>query len=217
MSLIILSPDSNDFPPDLYPDENGLIAVGGNLSTATLINAYQKGIFPWGGPDEPICWYQPDPRFVLFPQDLKVSHSMRNIINKNIFQFRFNTHFAQVIHQCRHTLRNGESGSWITDGVENAYISLHEKGIAVSGEAWHQKELVGGLYGVLMGKVFFGESMFSNKSNASKYAFIKMVQLLAGKGVALIDCQVYTQHLKSLGAQLIPGKTFKTLLHDLIL
>ncbi len=217
MSITFLSPGINDFPSDLEPDENGLVAIGGNLQSSTLINAYREGIFPWYSPGEPICWYRPDPRFVLFPKDLKTSHSMRNVFNKNIFHFKFNTHFADVMHQCRHSLRNGEAGSWISDEIETAYINLHKQGIAISGEAWYKKELVGGLYGVLLGKVFFGESMFSQKSNASKFAFIKMVELLSGKGVELIDCQIHTQHLQSLGAVYIPGKKFKDLLDQLII
>lgn len=216
MPIKFLSPGINDFPPDLEPDENGLVAIGGNLEANTLIKAYRQGIFPWYPPDDPICWYRPDPRFVLFPQVLKISHSMRNVLNKNLFQFKFNTHFAEVMHQCRYSLRNREAGSWISDEIETAYINLHKQGIAICGETWYKKELVGGLYGVLIGKVFFGESMFNQKSNASKFAFIKMVELLAGKGVELIDCQVHTQHLQTLGAVSIPGEKFKSLLEKLI-
>jgi leucyl/phenylalanyl-tRNA--protein transferase len=216
LAIKFLLPGSNDFPPDLQPDEDGLVAIGGNLQSGTLINAYREGIFPWYSPGEPICWYQPDPRFVLFPKDLIISHSMRNVFNKNLFQFKFNTQFAEVMHQCKYSLRNGEAGSWISDEIEKAYFDLHKRGIAISAEAYFKKELVGGLYGVLLGKVFFGESMFSQKSNASKYAFIKMVELLSGKGVELIDCQIHTQHLQSLGAAFIPGKKFKDLLDQLI-
>ena len=204
-----------DFP-DNSGNEEGLVAVGGNLSPGTLLNAYSKGIFPWYNEGEIIQWYSPDPRFVLFPSNLIISHSMRNILNKNTFQFTVDKAFTQVVHNCRTAKRPGEVGTWISDAIENAYTNLFKKGFAHSAEAWQNNKLVGGLYGVLLGKVFFGESMFANKSNASKFAFIKMVQALEKNGIQLVDCQVYTKHLESLGAELIPGKEFNNMLKKLI-
>ena len=200
-----------DFPDTLPVNESGLIAVGGNLSFGTLLNAYKKGIFPWYNPGEIIQWFSPDPRFVLFPQKIKISHSMRNVLNKHLFKFSVDRNFSQVIKSCRHAKRGG-GGTWISDEIENAYIGLFKKGFAHSAEAWQNNELVGGLYGVLIGKVFFGESMFAFKSNASKFAFINWVEVLKKNGVELIDCQVYTPHLESLGAEFISGKEFNELL-----
>ena len=195
-----------DFP-DINSAENDLIAIGGNLSCGTLLNAYRKGIFPWFNPSEIIQWFSPDPRFVLFPEKLKISHSMRNVCNKHLFQFTVNTAFADVIENCRRIRRESETGSWIGNEIEIAYKNLFKKGIAHSAEAWQDNELAGGLYGVLLGKVFFGESMFAKKSNASKFAFINWVSILQKNGIELIDCQVYSKHLESLGAEFISRKT----------
>ena len=200
-----------DFPDAGPVDEKGLVAVGGNLSFGTLINAYKKGIFPWYDPGETIQWFSPDPRFVLFPDKIKISHSMRNVLNKHLFKFSVDRNFSQVIKSCRQAKRGGE-GTWISDEIENAYIGLFKKGFAHSAEAWQNNELVGGLYGVLIGKVFFGESMFAFKSNASKFAFINWVEVMKKNGIELIDCQVYTPHLESLGAEFISGKEFNELL-----
>ena len=205
-----------DFPDVDTADENGLVAIGGNLSAGTLLNAYQKGIFPWYNPGEIIQWYSPDPRFVLFPHRLKVSHSMRNVLNKHLFEFSVDKAFPQVIHHCRMAERKDNAGTWIGDETEEAYYRLFQKGYVHSAEAWQNNELVGGLYGVLMGKVFFGESMFADKSNASKFAFIKWVEVLQKNGIELIDCQVYTPHLESLGAEFIARKDFNALLKKLI-
>jgi leucyl/phenylalanyl-tRNA--protein transferase len=205
-----------DFPDADAADENGLLAIGGNLSFGTLINAYKKGIFPWYNPGEIIQWYSPDPRFVLFPDKIKISHSMRNVFNKHLFRFTVDKAFPGVIKNCRIAKRNAGPGSWISDEIENAYINLFEKGFAHSAEAWQNNELTGGLYGVMIGKVFFGESMFSNKSNASKFAFISWVKVLQKAGIELIDCQVYTEHLESLGAEFIPRQQFTKLLNELI-
>jgi leucyl/phenylalanyl-tRNA---protein transferase len=205
-----------DFPDVNIANENGLIAVGGNLSFGTLINAYTKGIFPWYNPDEIIQWYCPDPRFVLFPDKIKISHSMRNVLNKHLFKFSVDKAFPQVIKNCRLAKRAADPGTWISDEIEEAYSNLFQKGYAHSAEAWQNNELVGGLYGVLIGKVFFGESMFANKSNASKFAFINWVEVLRKNGIALIDCQVYTPHLESIGAEFISRKEFNILLKELI-
>ncbi len=205
-----------DFPEINSADENGLLATGGNLSFGTLLTAYKKGIFPWYNPGETIQWYSPDPRFVLFPDKIKISHSMRNVLNKHLFKFSVNKDFPQVIHNCGLAKRNDDPGTWISYEIESAYNNLFEKGFAHSAEAWQNNELVGGLYGVLMGKVFFGESMFANKSNASKFAFINWAKILQKNGIELIDCQIYTPHLESLGAEFISRNEFTGLLKKLI-
>jgi leucyl/phenylalanyl-tRNA--protein transferase len=205
-----------DFPDVNTADENGLLAVSGNLSFGTLMNAYKKGIFPWYNPGEIIQWFFPDPRFVLFPHKIIISHSMRNVSNKHIFKFSMDRAFREVIQNCRNAERKGQPGTWISDEIEIAYTRLFEKGFAHSAEAWRNNELAGGLYGVLIGKVFFGESMFANKSNASKFAFIRLAQALEENGIELIDCQVYTPHLESLGAEFISKETFNNLLEKWI-
>ena len=209
--------EQNNFPDVELADEDGLLAFGSNLSIETLLKAYKKGIFPWYNENEPICWYSPNPRFVLFPDKLKISSSMKTVIKSRTFKFSVDKNFADVIKNCRMVKRKGEPGTWITDEIEKAYFTLFENGFAHSAEAWHNKELAGGLYGVQLGKVFFGESMFANQSNASKFAFIKYVQLLQEKGVEIIDCQVYTPHLESLGAEFISRKDFTRLLNKLII
>jgi leucyl/phenylalanyl-tRNA---protein transferase len=208
--------NSSDFPPNNVADGDGLLAIGSNFNTGTLLKAYRRGIFPWYNEGELIFWYHPDPRFVLFPEKLTVSHSMRNVLNKHVFKFSFDKAFPQVIKNCRTKVRKGQAGTWITDEFENAYNILFKEGFAHSAEAWENNQLVGGLYGVLIGKVFFGESMFSNKSNASKFAFIKWIETLQKNGIELIDCQSYTPHLESLGAELIPRNEFVRLLEKLI-
>lgn len=218
--MIFLPSGSSEiiFPSPENADAEGILAIGGNLHWTTLLNAYRHGTFPWYSEGEPIIWHHPDPRFVLFPNELKVSHSMRNVLNKKLFRFSFDKNFSEVIRNCRTAVRSGEGNenTWITDEIEIAYSKLFEKGYAHSTEAWVKDQLVGGLYGVLIGKVFFGESMFSHQSNASKFAFIKMVDVLKNNGVELIDCQVYTSHLESLGAKYIPRKDFVALLKKLI-
>lgn len=198
---------ANPFPPVENADKNGILAIGGNLSPEILLQAYQYGIFPWYN-EPPVVWWYPDPRFVLFPERLIVSKSMQRILKKNIFSFTFNKDFGSVISLCRTTKRNGQDGSWINDEMIKAYSLLNNYGYAVSAEAWQNNQLVGGLYGVLLGDIFFGESMFSLVSNASKAIFIHLVQHLKSNGVRLIDCQVYTAHLASLGAESIPAKMF---------
>lgn len=199
------------FPPVDLSEPDGLLAIGGDLSTERLLTAYKLGIFPWYEGNTPL-WWCPDPRFVLFPTELKVSKSMKALLKRDAFTFTINQNFAGVIHACKQTPRKGQDGTWITDEVEHAYIRLHRLGHAHSAEAWLGDELVGGLYGIRMGKVFFGESMFSLVDNASKYAFISYVGLLLSQGVELVDCQVHTQHLENLGAQMIPRADFIALL-----
>jgi leucyl/phenylalanyl-tRNA--protein transferase len=216
MPLSILDTANTDFPPPDSADESGLLAIGSNLNVATLLKAYRNGIFPWFNEGDPICWYHPDPRFVLFPDKIKISHSMRNVLNKHLFRFTFDRNFQEVIRNCRMAKRKDDPGTWITDKIEEAYTRLFNAGFAHSAEAWQHNELVGGLYGVLLGKVFFGESMFANKSNASKFAFIKWVEILKENEIELIDCQVFTPHLESLGAQFISRADFVGLLKKLI-
>jgi leucyl/phenylalanyl-tRNA---protein transferase len=200
------------FPPLHEADEDGLLAVGGDLSSDRLLLAYRSGIFPWYSDDEPILWWSPNPRFVLFPSELKISKSMKSVLNKQAFTFTINKDFKKVIEHCKTVNRHGQDGTWISDEIIFAYYKLHQQGYALSAEAWQNNNLVGGLYGIKLGNVFFGESMFSLVPNASKFAFIKLVQLLQQQGVVLIDCQIYTEHLESLGARMIERDDFTKML-----
>lgn len=204
------------FPPVEETDEEGLLGIGGDLSPARLLLAYRSGIFPWFNEADPICWWSPDPRFVLYPTQLKVSKSMQQVIKKQTFQFSTNKAFKQVIYACSIAPRNGQDGTWITNEMQEAYLQMHQLGYAHSAEAWLNNQLVGGLYGVRLGNVFFGESMFNHESNASKFAFIQFVQQLQKENVQLIDCQLHTNHLESLGATMIPRKRFIEILNQLI-
>lgn len=204
---VFLLDDSNNFPPVALAEEDGLLAVGGDLRTDRLLHAYRKGIFPWYDA-EPICWWCPDPRFVLYPNELKVSKSMRPLLNGSKFRFTVNRAFRLVMEQCRQARRTGQDGTWINDGIIDAYSALFDQGFGYSAETWMDGQLVGGLYGIRLGNVFFGESMFSLQSNASKFAFIHWVNRLNQEGVKLIDCQVYTEHLESMGARMIPRTDF---------
>lgn len=214
MSLFILDKEIR-FPPVHLAEPDGLLAIGGDLSADRLLEAYRRGIFPWYE-GEHILWWCPNPRFVIFPDELKIARSIRPLLNRQAFTFTINKAFKDVIHQCKNSFRPGQDGTWITDEVERAYICLHELGFAHSAEVWQDGELVGGLYGIRLGKVFFGESMFSKVSNASRYAFIKYVEQLKQEAVALIDCQVHTDYLESMGARMIPGKEFDELLQNLV-
>lgn len=195
------------FPPPALAESDGLLAYGGDLSVDRLLLAYSEGIFPWYD-EPPILWWSPDPRFVLFPSELKISSSMNQVLKKGIFHFTFNKDFPGVIAACRHTYRPGQGGTWITEEVEQAYIDLHKAGYAHSVECWQNDLLVGGFYGIQLGNCFFGESMFSHVSNASKAAFITFAKHAEKQGLALIDCQVYTEHLESLGARMIDREDF---------
>lgn len=201
------------FPPVSEAERDGLLAVGGDLSTERLLLAYRSGIFPWFD-EGPVLWWSPDPRFVLFPEEIRISRSMRTVLNQQKFRFSVNEAFPEVIQKCREVSRRGQSGTWIGEGMIKAYTKLHQLGFACSAEAWLGRDLVGGLYGVRIGRIFFGESMFSLVSNASKFAFIRWVQELGRQGVQLIDCQVYTEHLESLGARMIPRETFMAILSE---
>lgn len=196
------------FPKVENADKEGLLAIGGNLSPERLILAYRNGIFPWFNSDSLILWWSPDPRMVLFPSEVKVSKSMRQLIRKNSFKISWNTKFVEVLQECSAIERKGQKGTWITDGMKKSYMRLHEIGIAKSIEVWENNTLVGGLYGIDLGHVFCGESMFSKTSNASKYALIHLANTLGEQGYELIDCQVYNPHLESLGAREIPRSEF---------
>jgi leucyl/phenylalanyl-tRNA--protein transferase len=213
---MILLNNTLAFPPVHLANEEGLLAVGGDLSTERLLLAYRSGIFPWYSEGEPVIWWCPDPRFVLFPNRLKVSRSMQTVLRNGKFRFTINRAFTQVIQHCKTMAREGQEGTWITPAVQEAYTQLHIMGHALSAEAWMDGELVGGLYGIKMGKLFFGESMFSKISNASKFAFINLTRQLEKEGIVLIDCQVYTSHLESLGAGMIDRSVFMELLKQYI-
>lgn len=200
------------FPHPSYAEGDGLLAIGGDLCSERIVLAYQNGIFPWYSEETEILWWSPDPRCVLYPEDLKVSKSMKQLFRQQKFEVTFNQDFEQVISNCKSVGRADQDGTWITDEMKSAYVNLHQKNIAHSVEVWNDKILVGGLYGILIGNVFFGESMFANESNASKYGFITWVNFLKEKGVKLIDCQQTTPHLLSLGAIEIPRDQFLNIL-----
>jgi len=202
------------FPEPDLAEPDGLLAVGGDLSTQRLLLAYQNGIFPWYSDDSPILWYSPHERFVLYPDELKISKSMGQILRSNRFRVTTNTCFADVIKACSTAPREGQDGTWITDDMQAAYISMNTEGYAHSVEVWEQGQLVGGLYGVWVGDVFCGESMFSKVSNASKTALIYLCQTNKFK---LIDCQVHTGHLESMGARMISREQYVAVLHNSLL
>ncbi|WP_375326149.1 leucyl/phenylalanyl-tRNA--protein transferase [Flagellimonas sp. GZD32] len=201
-----------EFPPVHTANADGLLAVGGDLSPERLKLAYENGIFPWFNDDSLILWWSPDPRMVLFPNKLKVSKSMRKVIRNKQFTLTQNTCFDMVMDYCANVDRKDQEGTWITPEMKSAYVALYEKGMAKSFEVWKNDLLVGGLYGVDLGHVFCGESMFSLEPNASKFAFIEMVRELTQKNYKLIDCQVHTDHLESLGAELISREQFLSIL-----
>jgi len=194
--------DDCDFPPlsDALTEPNGLVAIGADLTFPRLLNAYKQGIFPWFSEGEPILWWSPDPRMVLYPSNLNISKSLRKTIQQAKFDIRFNTAFRQVISACSASTRNNQDGTWINEDIINAYCEMHEAGYAISAEAWQEGKLVGGCYGVKIGNMFYGESMFHQVADASKVAFVSLVQKLQTEGVGLIDCQMHTKHLASLGA-----------------
>ena len=196
------------FPAVDTATTEGIVAFGGDLSVERLKLAYNSGIFPWYNEGEPIVWYSPDPRMVLFSENLKISKSMRQILRKEKFKVTFNTHFDAVISNCKTIVRKDQGGTWITTEMQQAYTKLHTLGIAKSVEVWLDDELVGGLYGIDLGTVFCGESMFSKVSNASKVAFIYLVEKLKKENYKLLDCQIYNNHLASLGAEEIPRTEF---------
>ncbi len=201
-----------EFPPVETATPEGLLAVGGDLRPERLLAAYRRGIFPWYSDGQPILWWSPDPRAVLFPEKLKVSRSLRKTLRAGKFSVTLDTHFHEVMTACAQPRPKSTGGTWITPAMIEAYVKLHELGHAHSVEVWHEKTLVGGLYGIALGGVFFGESMFAHETDASKVAFVHLVHQLARWGYTLIDCQQYTAHLARFGAKEIPRSTFLRLL-----
>lgn len=197
-----------EFPPVENATEDGLLAYGGDLSKERLLLAYRNGIFPWYDESSPILWWCPDPRMVLFPEKLKISKSMGKVMTEERFRLTKNSCFEVVIEQCSKIKREGQRGTWITEAMKSAYVKLHKMGYAKSYEVWEEDELVGGLYGIDLGHVFCGESMFSLKSNASKFGLIRLNEELVSKNYQLMDCQVYTKHLASFGAEEISRADF---------
>ena len=199
--------------PDPVSVHGNIIAAGGNLSPGMLLSAYEQGIFPWYNPEDPVLWQSPDPRCVIFPDTIHSSKSMNKILKRGDFEIAFDRDFAAVISACGETKRPGQDGTWITEDIKTAYIELHRLGYAHSAEAWQHNVLAGGCYGVLLGRAFFGESMFSRKPNASKAAFLGLARILFNAGIEFIDCQVPTPHLCSLGGVVIGRAKFLQLLH----
>ncbi len=218
MPVFELTAHDLSFPPAYLTDKSGILAIGGDLSPERLLSAYIVGIFPWFNPDEPILWWCPDPRMVLFPSRIKISKSMRPMIRKNEFRVSVNESFRAVMQACKETYRpsQGYLGSWISDELIDSFHVLHRLGYAHSVEIWHKNQLVGGLYGIILGKCFFGESMFSTLSNASKLAFVALAKNLERLGFQLIDCQVETEHLASLGAENMSRQDFLGMLRSCV-
>lgn len=213
--LTWLKRDTLTFPPltKAMREPNGLLAAGGDLSADRLVQAYRHGCFPWFSEGQPILWWSPDPRTVLFPEELHVSRSLAKLLRQQRYQVSFDRDFEAVIQACAAPRRDAD-GTWITDDMQNAYTELHARGHAHSVEVWNHGELVGGLYGLAMGQLFFGESMFSRADNASKFGFVTLVKHLQAWGFVLIDCQMATRHLESLGARSIPRQQFANYLRD---
>ncbi len=209
---------AHEFPPlaTALSEPNGLLAVGGDLAPERLLAAYRRGIFPWYSPGEPILWWSPDPRMVLFPAEFKVSRSLGRTLRRGGYEVRLDTAFAQVIAACAQTPRRGQQGTWIVPEMQAAYRRLHELGLAHSVETWVDGELVGGLYGIALGRMFYGESMFSWRSDASKIAVAHLARYLERLGFGMVDCQMHTTHLASLGAREIPRDDFIARLDALV-
>ena len=200
--------DEHIFPPPHLAEKEGLLAVGGDLSEDRLLLAYRMGIFPWYSDEEPLLWWSPDPRLVLYPEEIKVSKTLKKIIKKDKFDITMDQAFAEVISECAQIRAENNEGTWIVEDMIKAYCTLHESGYAHSVEAWYKGELAGGLYGVSLGKSFFGESMFTRISNASNAAFVKLVEYLKALSFDMIDCQVSTEHMIRFGAKEIPRDRF---------
>ncbi len=207
MPVFLLS-DKISFPPPYLASKEGLLAVGGDLGQKRLLLAYRTGIFPWFSDDEPILWWSPDPRLVLYPEEIRVSKTLKKIIKKKMFHVTMDSAFVQVINQCAKIRLQNNQGTWIIKEMIDAYSKLHESGFAHSVEAWYQGELAGGLYGVSLGRCFFGESMFTRVSNASNVALVKLVEYLNALSFDMIDCQLTTEHLLRFGAREIPRVSF---------
>ena len=216
MTVYQLIPDLPLFPPIEDAEADGLLAIGGDLSAERLLEAYRRGIFPWYEEGQPLLWWSPDPRMVLIPSEIKVSRSLKKVIKQNIFDIRFDSAFSEVINKCAEIRLHKKEGTWITPEMKEAYTLLHQEGFAHSVECWQDEKLVGGLYGISLGKCFFGESMFSLCSNASKVALVNLVFFCKQHGLELIDCQMTTLHLQSLGARELTRKFFQEQLKKLL-
>jgi leucyl/phenylalanyl-tRNA--protein transferase len=208
--------DRFDFPAPETANEEGIVCFGGNLSPGMLLSAYRQGLFPWFSDDDPLLWWSPDPRFVVFPAEVHASSSMKKILRQGRFSLRFDTAFREVITACAQTERPWQYSTWITEEMIEAYCAMHDLGYAHSVEAWSEGTLAGGLYGLALGKIFFGESMFSRVSNASKAAFLFLTEVLLRRGFGLIDSQVRTEHVESLGGREIPRAEYLSLLAELL-
>ena len=208
MPVYQLLPEVSLFPPTEEAEDDGLLAVGGDLSKERLLAAYSKGIFPWYEVGQPILWWSPDPRLVLTPETLKISRSLRKVLRKQQFEIRFDTAFEKVIKACADVRTEQGEGTWIIPEMQQAYTELHQDGFAHSVESWLDGELVGGLYGISLGQCFFGESMFSTRNDSSKVALVALVEFSREVGIRMIDCQMTTAHLLSLGASEIQRKEF---------
>ncbi|MFZ1611918.1 MAG: leucyl/phenylalanyl-tRNA--protein transferase [Chitinophagales bacterium] len=206
--IYFIQKENSPFPNPDFAEEDGLLAAGGTLSVQRLVQAYTSGIFPWYSLEEIPFWFAPDPRFVLFPDKLKITKSMLQLFKHNAFRVTYNACFKEVIINCAIADRKDDAGTWITPDFIDAYIALHKEGYAHSVEVWKEKELVGGLYGVAIGKIFAGESMFSIQNNASKYALIALIEKLKALQFLVVDCQVHSEHLERMGAEEIPRNTF---------
>ena len=204
------------FPPASRAEAGGLLAVGGDLRPERLLLGYRSGIFPWYSEGQPIWWHSPNPRFVLDPSALHIPRSLRKVIRRRDYEIRLDTAFLQVIEACAKQPRPGQSGTWITAGMVAAYLELHRQGVAHSAEAWRDGQLVGGLYGVSLGDVYFGESMFAHAPDASKCVFAVLVRWLAAQGIALIDSQVHTDHLERFGAENWPRDRYLARLSEIV-
>ena len=213
--MIFLPPtEKPNFPIPESANDDGLLAIGGKLTIDWLIEAYSNGIFPWFNDGDPILWWSPNPRATMSPKDIKVQKSMKSIFNQNKYQLKIDSAFENVIEICSNIPRKKQRGTWITKSMKNAYVEMHKKGYAHSFEAWKNDKLVGGLYGISLGKMFFGESMFSTMANASKFAFISMCKILDKNNFSLIDCQMHTNHLESMGCGSVSRAKFLEMLEN---
>ena len=208
MAIYSLNPEILQFPPPVLTGRQGILAIGGKIDVDWLLEAYSIGVFPWYNDDEPVMWWCPDPRSVAKPGEVKISKSMKRYFTNGIFQLKIDTAFEEVINACRYIPRSNQDGTWINDKIVDTFIELHRMGYAHSFETWENGKLVGGLYGISLGKMFFGESMFSKVSNASKFAFISLSEILKANSFMLIDCQVPNSHLISMGCKNIPRLKF---------
>ena len=204
--------DDHIFPSPRSANEHGVVAYGGALNPNRIIQAYKQGIFPWFESDDNLLWWSPNPRMILYPEKIKISKSLKSVIKKNIFKVTFNKDFEEVIESCSNIKRLGQKGTWITSGLKESFLNLHEKGLAMSVEVWKDSKIVGGLYGLDLGHVFCGESMFSKSSNASKVALVYLSSELRKNNYKFIDCQIPTEHLKSMGGEEVSRDDFLKLL-----